>query len=189
MSSRAKRFGRSQFIIGSSEVVQASPENAVRSGGRESQAAARTGERAAGYGNRKKGGGVLCEGVAVKYVWIQDHRDRYDVARMCRQLEISRTGYCQWRKRKPSETGGFSPGCSCRVDLPEQQAHIWPWLPRTGKSGASSQQLNRQGLRPVYKRPFRITTDSDHDKSAIRWAWVRTSPVWKPQSDGFIWHA
>ena len=39
----------------------------------------------------------------MKYVWIQDHRDRYDVARMCRQLEVSRSGYCQWRKRKPSE--------------------------------------------------------------------------------------
>jgi hypothetical protein len=25
------------------------------------------------------------------------------VAQMCRQLNVSRTGYCQWRKREPSE--------------------------------------------------------------------------------------
>ena len=24
--------------------------------------------------------------------------------------------------------------------------------------------LHRQGLRPVYRRPYRLTTDSDHDK-------------------------
>ena len=39
----------------------------------------------------------------MKYVWIEENRDRYSVARMCRQLEVSRTGYCQWRQRKPSE--------------------------------------------------------------------------------------
>jgi len=39
----------------------------------------------------------------VKYAWIEGHRDQFTVARMCRQLEVSRTGYCQWRKREPSE--------------------------------------------------------------------------------------
>ena len=39
----------------------------------------------------------------MKYVWIEGHRDQYSVARMCRQLEVSRTGYCQWRQRRPSE--------------------------------------------------------------------------------------
>jgi putative transposase len=38
----------------------------------------------------------------VKYAWIDVHRDRFSVARMCRQLGVSRTGYCQWRVRPPS---------------------------------------------------------------------------------------
>ena len=43
------------------------------------------------FGNRKKSGGVFREGVAVKYVWIEENRDQYSVARMCRQLGVSRT--------------------------------------------------------------------------------------------------
>ena len=39
----------------------------------------------------------------MKYAWIEANREQYRVARMCRQLEVSRTGYCQWSKRAPSE--------------------------------------------------------------------------------------
>ena len=38
----------------------------------------------------------------MRYAWIEGHRDQFSVTRMCRQLDVSRTGYCQWRKRKPS---------------------------------------------------------------------------------------
>ena len=39
----------------------------------------------------------------MKYAWIDEHRDQYSVTRMCRQLEVSRTGYGQWRTRPPSD--------------------------------------------------------------------------------------
>ena len=39
----------------------------------------------------------------MKYAWIDEHRDQYRVTRMCRQLEVSRTGYGQWRTRPPSD--------------------------------------------------------------------------------------
>ena len=39
----------------------------------------------------------------MKYAWIDKHRDQYSVTRMCRQLEVSRTGYGQWRTRPPSD--------------------------------------------------------------------------------------
>ncbi len=38
----------------------------------------------------------------MKYAWIQTHRGQFSVARMCRQLEVSRTGYYQWTTRVPS---------------------------------------------------------------------------------------
>jgi len=38
----------------------------------------------------------------VRYAWIEQHRDDYAVIRMCRLLEVSRTGYLQWRSRPPS---------------------------------------------------------------------------------------
>ena len=39
----------------------------------------------------------------MKYAWIQAHRDQFHVSRMCRQLGVSRTGYCQWSARAPSD--------------------------------------------------------------------------------------
>ena len=39
----------------------------------------------------------------MRYAWIDAHRDQYPVARMCRLLSVSRTGFCQWRIRRPSD--------------------------------------------------------------------------------------
>ena len=39
----------------------------------------------------------------MKYAWIEEHRDQFRVTRMCRQLEVSRTGYGQWRTRAPRD--------------------------------------------------------------------------------------
>lgn len=38
----------------------------------------------------------------MKYAWIRERHERFSVARMCRQLGVSRTGYSQWRTRPPS---------------------------------------------------------------------------------------
>jgi len=109
----------------------------------------------------------------VKYVWIEGHRDRYDVARMCRQLEVSRTGYCQWRKRKPSERSVANAALDVHVAAIYQSSKRSYGRPRIVRDLRDCgiqispervrNSLNRQGLRPVYKRPFRVTTDSDHD--------------------------
>jgi hypothetical protein len=50
----------------------------------------------------KSDNGVLREGVAVKYAWIDLYRDQYSVSRPCRLLSISRSGYCRWRVHRPS---------------------------------------------------------------------------------------
>ena len=39
----------------------------------------------------------------MRYAWIEGHRDAYPTARMFRLLNVSRTGYLQWRTRRPSD--------------------------------------------------------------------------------------
>jgi putative transposase len=39
----------------------------------------------------------------VKYEFIAKHQDKYPVGRLCVQLEVSRSGYYAWKKRKPSQ--------------------------------------------------------------------------------------
>jgi hypothetical protein len=35
--------------------------------------------------------------------FIEDHRDEFPVSRMCKVLDVSRSGYYAWRRRPPSE--------------------------------------------------------------------------------------
>ena len=108
----------------------------------------------------------------MKYVWIEGHRDQFSVARMCRQLEVSRTGYCQWRQRKPSERSVANSALDVQVAAIYQSSKRSYGRPRIVRSLRDSgvpishervrNSLKRQDLRPVYKRPFRVTTDSDH---------------------------
>ncbi len=38
----------------------------------------------------------------MRYPWIQQHRDTFPVAAMCRVLEVSDSGYYEWQRRKSS---------------------------------------------------------------------------------------
>jgi len=110
----------------------------------------------------------------VKYAWIEEHRDEFSVAQMCRQLNVSRTGYCQWRKCEPSERCLANAALDAQVATIHQESRCSYGRPRIvrGLRDRGLQvshervrnSLNRQGLRAVYKRPYRITTDSNHQK-------------------------
>jgi transposase InsO family protein len=110
----------------------------------------------------------------VKYAWIEAQRDQFSVTRMCRQLGVSRTGYCQWRTRAPSERSMANAVLDAQVaamHADSQRSYGRPRIVR-GLRGRGIQvshervrnSLKRQDLRPVYKRPYRVTTDSAHDK-------------------------
>ena len=108
----------------------------------------------------------------MKYAWIDVQRDHYSVSRLCRVLAVSRTGYCQWRGRAPCARAQ----ANAVLDAHVRQIHagsrasygrprIVQALRRQGVPVGSErvrQSLRRQGLRPVYKRPYRVTTDSSH---------------------------
>lgn len=110
----------------------------------------------------------------MKYAWIEAHRDQYDVARLCRQLGVSRTGYCQWRKRAPSERARANAALDARVAALHAgsggsygRPRIVRGLRAQGTRAGHErvrQSLRRQGLQPSYRRPYRVTTNSDHAK-------------------------
>ena len=109
----------------------------------------------------------------MRYVWIEQHRDLFDVARMCRQLGVSRTGFCQWRQRAASARALANAALDVRVAALHAASKRSYGRPRLVSSLCAQgtpaghervrQSLLRQGLKPVYKRPYRVTTDSAHD--------------------------
>ena len=110
----------------------------------------------------------------MKYAWIEEHRDQFSVARMCRQFGVSRTGYCQWRIRAPSNRSMANAALDARVaalHAGSQRRYGRPRIVRGLRAQGVEvghervrHSLKRQGLRPVYKRPYRVTTDSAHHK-------------------------
>jgi putative transposase len=110
----------------------------------------------------------------VRYAWIEGHRDQFSVSRMCQLLEVSRSGYCQWRGRPPSERALSNAALDVRVAAIHAHSRrsygrnrIAHGLRQQGLSVSHERvrkSLRRQGLRPVYKRPYRVTTDSNHRK-------------------------
>ena len=110
----------------------------------------------------------------MKYAWIEAHRDEFDITRMCRQLGVSRTGYSQWSVRAPSDRAMANAALDVQVAALHAQSKRSYGRPRIvrglRKQGLRvghervRRSLKRQGLGPVYKRPYRVTTDSNHHK-------------------------
>ncbi len=110
----------------------------------------------------------------MKYAWIEEYRDQFSVTRMCRQLGVSRTGYCQWRTRPASECSMANAALDARVaamHAGSQRSYGRPRIVRGLRAQGIQvshervrKSLKRQDLRPVYKRPYHVTTDSAHDK-------------------------
>ncbi|WP_114472704.1 IS3 family transposase [Pseudorhodoferax soli] len=120
----------------------------------------------------RKGDGVLRQGVAMKYAWIDEHRDQYTVSRLCRVLQVSRSGYCQWRVRPPSPGTLANQALDAKVAAIHDASRRSYGRPRivhklrqqgdVVSAERVRKSLRRQGLRPVYRRPFVVTTDSAH---------------------------
>lgn len=109
-----------------------------------------------------------------KYAWIDEYRDQFAVTRMCRLLLVSRTGYFQWRERAPSERSIANSVLDVQVTAIHAGSRRSYGRPRILRElrmqGAAPghervrKNLQRQKLRPVYRRPYRVTTDSKHTK-------------------------
>ena len=110
----------------------------------------------------------------MRYAWIEEHRDAFSIVRMCGLLEVSRTGYSQWRGREPSDRARSNAALDAAVSQLHAVSRRSYGRPRIvqglRKQGLRvghervRKSLARQGLRPLYRRPYRVTTASNHRK-------------------------
>ena len=50
----------------------------------------------------KKGDGLLCQGIPVRYQVIEKHRNEWSVKVLCSTLKVARSGFYEWRGRPKS---------------------------------------------------------------------------------------
>ena len=126
----------------------------------------------------------------MKYTWIDRHSDLFPVAKMCRLFGVSRSGFMQWRTRPPSGRALANVALDAKVasihaisgqsyGRPRIVRHLQDQGIVVGPERVR-RSLVRQQLRPVYKRPYRVTTDSDHAKPVAPNILERQFDGWQP---------
>jgi putative transposase len=126
----------------------------------------------------------------VKYAWIEDNRDLYPVARLCRVLDVSRSGYLQWRIRPRSDRACANARLDAQVAAVHAASGRSYGRPRIQRALSARgvyagherirRSLIRQGLHSVYRRPYRVTTDSQHAHPVAANVLERRFHGWKP---------
>ena len=113
----------------------------------------------------------------MRYAWIEGHRDALSSSTNVSAAErvaerLSAMAYPSAQRAGARECGArcAGGGDSCR-----SAAKLWPTAHRFGscrrracRSAMSAcRSLLRQALRPVYRKPYRVTTDSAHAKPVV----------------------
>ena len=94
----------------------------------------------------------------MKYAWIQEHRDEFSVSRMCRLLDVSRTGYCQSRKRQPSKRAVANAALDAKIAAIHEVSKRSYGRPRIVRS------LNQSGMTVSHERVRHVTWSMNDER-------------------------
>jgi transposase InsO family protein len=109
----------------------------------------------------------------VKYQFIADHREEFEITVMCRVLAVSRSGYYAWRKRPTSARKMADQELSQQIKQIHQQSRQTYGSPRIqvelAENGVNcspkrvARLMREEELSAKQSRKFRVTTtDSAH---------------------------
>src|SRR5262245_8460907 len=120
----------------------------------------------------KKSDAVLRPPDELIFAWIEERRDEWPVARMCRALGVSRSGYYAWRARKPSAAEVRREELTERVQEIHAEVKGRYGSPRIHAELVArgheccvnfvAKLMREAGIAAKTKRKFRQTTDSNH---------------------------
>jgi transposase InsO family protein len=109
----------------------------------------------------------------MRYAFIEAQRTQHSVNRMCRLLEVSRAGYYEWSGRPKSNRAVANEQLREQIVVAHVASHcrygrprIHAELQRKGvKAGINriGRVMKSAGIAGISPRPFRKTTDSNHD--------------------------
>ncbi len=120
---------------------------------------------------KKSARGVLTGPIAMKYEFIEQHRQEFPIVRMCQVLGVSSSGYHAWRTREPSARAQGNARLLVHIRTIYQTSRgtygsrrIYHEL-RTQRIVCSRHRVARlmrqHGLRAKQRRPYKRTTRRD----------------------------
>jgi len=138
----------------------------------------------------------------MKYAFIEKRRSAFGVERMCRVLQVSRSGYYDWRKRGVSNRKKANRRLLKSIDDAMQRSRWTYGSPRiTAELNAQGIECSKNrvarimrenGIRAKTKRKFKATTNSKHNfpvaDNILNRQFSATAPNRKWTSDiTYIW--
>ena len=108
----------------------------------------------------------------MKYKFIDGHRSKFEVGKMCRALRVSRSGYYAWRKKPVSkrekengqlveEIREIHEGSRYTYGSPRVHAELWERGYFIGHNRVA-RLMRENRIRAKMKKKFKITTHSKH---------------------------
>ena len=108
----------------------------------------------------------------MKYKFIDGHRSKFEVGKMCRALRVSRSGYYAWRKKPVSEREKENEKLVAEIrEIHERSRHTYgsPRVHaelrdmgyRIGRNRVA-RLMREQRIRSKVKKRFKVTTHSKH---------------------------
>src|SRR5262249_34410057 len=129
-----------------------------------------------GAGHFKKSDGLLRQGVAVRYGFIDEHRGRWPVRLLCDVLQVSASGYYTWRQRAASARQRRRDALVVELKAIHQEVQGRYGSPRMHAELAArgracclntvAKLMRAHGIAAKTRRKFRHTTDSNPDRPA-----------------------
>jgi transposase InsO family protein len=108
----------------------------------------------------------------MRFQFIDDHQQAFPITLMCRVLEVSRSGYYDWRKREPSARKMADEVLLALIRLHHKKSRGYYGSPRIyqvlQKEGVRcgrkrvARLMREAGLRARQKRRYKVTTQSNH---------------------------
>ena len=110
----------------------------------------------------------------MRYAWIKDHLDSFPQSRMCKILDVSRSGFYAFKNRKPSNQAKRREKISKAVKE-SHEASKGIYGNRRVHSDVIEEYkiqccketvrliMKKLGIRGKHKRAYMVTTDSNHD--------------------------
>jgi putative transposase len=108
--------------------------------------------------------------VTARYEFIEEEKARFSVSSMCRALEVSASGYYDWRSREPSERQRRRDDLAIKVRAVHHRSRgtygsprVRAQLVRMGETVSEKTVagiMQQEGLRARRRKRYRATTDS-----------------------------
>ena len=135
----------------------------------------------------------------MRYACIERHREEFPVKLMCRTLEVTRSGYYAWRKRKPSaratrkerlrvEVGAIHRTTRGRYGSPRVHAELQARDERVSRKQVA-RLMREAGLKGKKRRRFRTTTNSEHTHPVAQNVLERKFAVDEIEGPDRVWAA